>query len=154
MESEVRFLRTQLDEIRQLLEQSRSYSAIHSQPTSSPQQHMEQQQDVRRGSACTSSRSQHAQTQENIGALTLPNSTGYVNGQQYQRSLPELSPEGISVQSIYEPSQGDNSRSLKRKRSCFEVRGEAVADFIENGLITPECAYSCFNTYASSALCG
>ncbi|KAJ5122625.1 hypothetical protein N7526_009562 [Penicillium atrosanguineum] len=147
VESEVQHLRVQLDEIRQLLEQSRAHSAIDSRQTTPPQQHWEYQQQARRGSACTSSYSHHAPPQENAVTLTIVESNGYVNGQEYQRSLPELSPNGVSGQSAYEPSHADNSRSLKRKRSCFEIRGETVADFIDKGLITPECAYSCFNTY-------
>lgn len=140
VESEVQHLRAQLDEIRQLLEQSRAHSAINSQQTTSPQQQ------VRRGSVCTSSNSQHAPPQENNLQLAIVESNGYVNGQEYQRSLPELSPNGVSVQSVYEPSHANNPRSRKRKRSCFEIRSETVADFIDKGLITPECAYSCFNT--------
>ncbi|KAJ5310267.1 uncharacterized protein N7443_002728 [Penicillium atrosanguineum] len=147
VESEVQHLRVQLDEIRQLLEQSRAHSAIDSRQTTPPQQHWEYQQQARRGSACTSSYSHHAPPQENAVTLTIVESNGYVNGQEYQRSLPELSPNGVSGQSAYEPSHADNSRSLKRKRSCFEIRGETVADFIDKGLITPECAYSCFNTF-------
>lgn len=82
--------------------------------------------------------------------LAVPDDPVYMNthtGNSYPRSKPDLSsPHEISVQPRYEAPIGELS-SLKRKRSCFEISEDSVADFIDKGLITIECAVSCFDTY-------
>ncbi|KAJ5157401.1 uncharacterized protein N7482_008501, partial [Penicillium canariense] len=72
---------------------------------------------------------------------------GYTNrnGDPYSSSVLDVSPNQISVHSLYEPPRVEH-RPHKKRRSCFEIRDEAVADFIDKGLITLECAISCFNT--------
>ena len=148
VESEVQYLRRQLDEMRELLKQTRSTSTSTSQAfSSSPQQRRDRPDHNRRGSACTSSCSQlTTHPEEGFRALTAPKSTGITRDPQYPRELPGVSSNEISVPSLYEPSVEDSFRPNKRKRACFEIRDDAVADFIEKGLISAEYAYSCFNT--------
>jgi hypothetical protein len=69
-------------------------------------------------------------------------------------SLPTLSPNEMPVQALYQPSNQIITRPPKRKRSGFEIRDEPIADFIDKGLITLECAVSYFNTYVSRMLTG
>ncbi|KAJ5585136.1 uncharacterized protein N7459_004936 [Penicillium hispanicum] len=103
--------------------------------------------DTSQGSTCTSSRSQFAHPQKALGPLPVPESTQVPNGRQYQGSVPLLSPNEASVPFLYDASNSGNPRPNKRKRSCFEIRDEAVADFIDKGLISLEFAFSCFNTF-------
>lgn len=61
-------------------------------------------------------------------------------------SIPTLSPNETSAQPLYVSNQ-IITRPPKRKRSGFEIRDEPIADFIDKGLISLECAVSYFNTY-------
>jgi hypothetical protein len=84
--------------------------------------------------------------------LAVPDDPVYMGthtGNSYPRSRPDLSsPHEISVQPRYEAPISELS-SLKRKRSCFEISEDSVADFIDKGLITIDCAVSCFDTYVA-----
>lgn len=136
-----------------MLQNNRSGPSIHSEENISPQQVPEaQQQEARRGSECTSSCSQITNAEDGVMTLAVPDNAVYLseqNGQPYPRSMPTLSsPHAVSAHSQYEAPIGQLS-SLKRKRSCFEIRDDSVADFIDKGLITVECAVSCFNTCVS-----
>ncbi|KAJ5760588.1 transcriptional regulator family: Fungal Specific TF [Penicillium odoratum] len=151
VESEVQYLRRQLDDMQALINQHQinQNTGFQEHGIDSPQ--LYHQGDIRRGSACTSaSQFTHPHQQDGVGALTVhPSSAEYMDGSHhYQRSVSDVSPNGITtVAPMYEPSNEDNFRPNKRKRSCFEIREESIADFIDKGLITPECAVSCFNTY-------
>ncbi|KAJ5536982.1 hypothetical protein N7513_010168, partial [Penicillium frequentans] len=154
VESEVQYLRRQLDEMQALVNQNHADPSprFQGQDFHSPQQLHVQADQPRRGSACTSSCSQfaHPHQPEDPGALTVhPGSAEFMNSSQsYPRSIPDISPNGVTtVAPLYTPSNGDNFRPKKRKRSCFEMREESIADFIDKGLITPDGAVSCFNTF-------
>lgn len=140
------YLRRQLDDMRELLQRAGASPTINSQHLS-PRQIREQPQQTCGDSACASSCSQSTHGQDNSGALIANHSTVYTNGgsHPYPRSVPDVSPNTIPVHPLY-GSPPAEPRALKRKRSCFEIRDEAVADFIDKGLITLECAISCFNT--------
>ena len=148
VESEVQYLRRQLDEMRELLQQAQTGSTFNFQESNNPHQQRDQQS-VHRASASTRQHESH-------GSLVVQNATRYGNGQAYEVPMSSISPGGLSAHSHYgshyEPPNIDNIRPLKRKRSCFEIRDDAIADFIDKGLITPECAVSCFNTYVASTL--
>lgn len=151
IECEVQYLKNQLDEMRNLLQHNRSHSSIHSQESVSPRQVLESQQhEVRGDSGCPSSHSQITLAEDDIVTLAVPDNTAYLNTQtvhSYPRSGPDLSsPHEIAVQPRYEASTSEMS-SLKRKRSCFEISEDSVADFIDKGLITMEYAVSYFDTY-------
>lgn len=140
------YLRRQLDDMRELLQRTCASPTINSQ-LMSPRQIREQPKQGRGDSACFSSCSQSAHCPDNSGAL-IPNNTGHTNGASnttYPRSVPDISPSSVPVHPLYGSPQVER-RGHKRKRSCFEIRDEAVADFIDKGLITLECAISCFNT--------
>ena len=150
-------MRRQLDEMQALVNQSHINPSprFQEQDLHSPRQLHGRADQPRRGSACTSSCSQFAQPhqQDGLGALIAHHgSADYVNSSQsYQRSIPDVSTNGVTtVAPMYTPSNGDSSQPKKRKRSCFEIREESIADFIDKGLITPECAVSCFNTCVQS----
>ncbi|KAJ5911406.1 transcriptional regulator family: Fungal Specific TF [Penicillium subrubescens] len=147
VESEMLYLRRQLDDMRELLQRACASPTMNSQHMS-PRQTREQPKQGRGDSACPSSCSQPSHCPDNSGAL-IPNNTGYANGAShttYPRSVPDLSPTSVSVHPLYGSPQAER-RGHKRKRSCFEIRDEAVADFIDKGLITLDCAISCFNTF-------
>ncbi|KAJ5480051.1 transcriptional regulator family: Fungal Specific TF [Penicillium desertorum] len=154
VESEIQYLRKQLGEMRELLKQSRSQPSPKSQPTHSPNQHCDRQQQVRHESACASSGSHYPHPQhhpqDEFSSVPVPSSARYANGHQYQRSMPgsipALSPNETSARPIY-ASNRIITRPPKRKRSGFEIRDEPITDFIDKGLITLECAVSYFNTF-------
>ena len=154
VESEVQYLRKQLDQMREFLQQSRSQPTPKSQLTHSPSHLCDRQHQVPHESACGSSTSHfpHSRDHPEDGFSSIPvtGSARYTNCHQYQRSLPgsiqTLSPNDTSTQPLYTRSQ-IITRPPKRKRSGFEVRDEPIADFIDKGLITLECAVSYFNTY-------
>ncbi|KAF3016615.1 hypothetical protein E8E15_004039 [Penicillium rubens] len=154
VESEVQYLRKQLDEMRELLKHTRSQPSPKSQPTHSPNQHCDRQQQVRHESACASSGSQYPHPQhhpqDEFSSVPVPCSGGYTNGHQCQRSMPgsipALSPNETSARPIFAADQ-IITRPPKRKRSGFEIRDEPITDFIDKGLITLECAVSYFNTF-------
>ncbi|KAJ5710047.1 transcriptional regulator family: Fungal Specific TF [Penicillium malachiteum] len=149
VESEVQYLRQQLHEMQALLVQNRENQSSSPQYSSSPRQLRDRPENIRRGSACNSACSQYAH-QEEYGALTIHSGTAEYrnNPQTFDRSIPNGSPNGVSAgHSMYEPSHADNPRPTKRKRSCFEIRDDSVIDFIDKGLISTECAVSCFNTF-------
>jgi hypothetical protein len=155
----MQYLRRQLDEMRELLQQSNSHSTPKSQVTHSPtrDRHL-----VRRESACGSSCPHYPHPQDHpqecLANMPVTASAGYTNGHttghQYQSSMPgsmpTLSPNEIPVQSLYQASNQIITRPPKRKRCGFEIRDEPIADFIDKGLITLECAVSYFNTYVPS----
>lgn len=155
IESEVQCLQKQLDEMRELLQQNRSQPTPKSQLTQSPT-HLgdQQQQQVHRESAGGSSGSHYAHLQDHpqdeLLNIPVTNSAGYANSHRYQRSMPAsiptLSPNETSAQPLYQSNQ-IITRPPKRKRSGFEIRDESIADFIDKGLISLECAVSYFNTY-------
>ncbi|KAJ6148690.1 hypothetical protein N7497_010672 [Penicillium chrysogenum] len=113
VESEVQYLRKQLDEMRELLKNTRSQPSPKSQPTHSPNQHCDRQQQVRHESACASSGSPypHPQNhpQDEFSSVPIPSSAGYTNGHQYQKSMPgsipALSPNETSARPIYASDQ-------------------------------------------------
>ncbi|KAJ5085403.1 transcriptional regulator family: Fungal Specific TF [Penicillium argentinense] len=154
VESEVQFLREQLDEIRGLLQ---SHGANGSGPLLddvSPRQVHEPQQDYCRVSGCTPSGTQVVHVQHGPEQSSALQYTIYPNEQNensYRRSVPSLSsPHQISTHS---QSEAPVISRLKRKRSCFEIREDSVADFIDKGLISLECAASCFDTYVFLYAC-
>ncbi|CAG8232259.1 unnamed protein product [Penicillium salamii] len=154
VESEVQYLRKQMNEMRELLEQSRAQLSPDSRLTHSPSQLRARQQACHE-SACSSSGTQHPPPRNHphdFGAISSLES-GYSNGHQYQRSLPAsiptLSPNEISAQPLYASNRIVN-RPLKRKRSGFEIREDPIADFVDKGLITFDCAVSYFNTIGTS----
>lgn len=151
VESEVQYLRNQMEKMRELLEQSRAQLSPESRLSHSPSQ-LRARQQVCHESACSSSGTQHPPPRNHnhdFGAISSMES-GYSNGHQYQRSLsasiPTLSPNEVSAQPLYAPNRVVN-RPLKRKRSGFEIREDPIADFVDKGLITFDCAVSYFNTY-------
>ncbi|KAJ6118167.1 transcriptional regulator family: Fungal Specific TF [Penicillium samsonianum] len=154
VESEVQYLRQQLDEMRELLQQSRSQPTPKSQLTHSPSHLRDRQQQVAHESARGSSGSHYPHSQDNpqdgFPNIPVASSVGYTNGHQYQRSMPgsmpALSPNETSAQPLY-ASNRIITRPPKRKRSGFEIRDEPIADFIDKGLITLECAMSYFHTF-------
>lgn len=129
--------------MRELLHQNHTQSTPHSSVHISPHGIHDQQQ-VRQESSSASPASQFTHPQP-LGPLTVPNSNTYAN-QQYKESVNAVSPNGVSVPSLRDAIVAENDRVNKRKRSCFEIRDESIADFINEGLITLECAMSCFNT--------
>ncbi|CAI7630039.1 unnamed protein product [Penicillium glandicola] len=153
VESEVQYLRKQLDEMRELLQQSRSQQTPKSQLTHSPSHLRERQQQVRRESACGSSGSRyphsHDHHQDEFPNIPTTRSVAYTNNRQYQSSMPgsipAISPNETSARPPY-PSNQIITRPSKRKRSGFEIRDEPITDFIDKGLISLECAMSYFNT--------
>ncbi|CDM31528.1 transcriptional regulator family: Fungal Specific TF [Penicillium roqueforti] len=151
VESEVQYLRKQLDQMRELFQQSRSQPTPKSQLTHSPSHLCDRQQDVPRESAC-GSRFPHSQDHPEglFPHIPVTGSARYTNCHQYQRSMSgtiqTLSPNETSTQPPYARSQ-IITRPPKRKRSGFEIRDEPIADFIDKGLITLECAVSYFNTF-------
>ncbi|KAJ5823818.1 transcriptional regulator family: Fungal Specific TF [Penicillium robsamsonii] len=154
VECEVKELRKQLDEMRELLQQSRSQNTPNSQLTHSPSYLRDRQQQVHRESPHASSGSHypHLQDHSQRGFPNIPitSSVGYTDSHQYQRSMPGsipgFSPNETSVRPPYTSNQ-TITRLLKRKRSGFEIRDDAITDFTDKGLITLECAVSYFNTY-------
>ncbi|KAJ5681158.1 hypothetical protein N7536_012297 [Penicillium majusculum] len=154
VESEVQCLQKQLDEMRELLQQSRSQPTPKSQLTQSPTHPRDQQQHVRRESAGGSSGLHYPHPedhpQDEFPNIPVTNSAGYANSHRYQRSIPAsiptLSPNESSAQPLYVSNQ-IITRPPKRKRSGFEIRDEPIADFIDKGLISLECAVSYFNTF-------
>lgn len=140
------YLRRQLDDMRELLQRTCASPSTHPQHMS-PLQTRERQLRIRQDSVCPSSCSQAAHSQEHSGALIANSHPGYTNGtnHSYPRSVPDISPNQIPVHPLCESPQTGN-RALKRKRSCFEIRDDAVVDFVDKGLITLDCAISCFNT--------
>lgn len=134
--------------MRGLLQQAHTGSEFNFQESSNSHQQRDQQP-VHRASASTRQHESH-------GSLVVQNTTRHGNGQAFEVPMSARSPDGLSAHSPYgshyEPLNIDNIRPLKRKRSCFEIRDDAIADFIDKGLITPECAVSCFNTYVASTL--
>ncbi|CAG7925097.1 unnamed protein product [Penicillium olsonii] len=132
-----------------LLQQSRAQPSPQSQLTHSPT-HSRPREQVCHERGCSSGpRYQNAQgNHEGLEAISAIGS-GYSDGHQYQGSLPAsiptLSPTDVSAQPLYTANQ--IIRPPKRKRSGFEVRDEPIADFIDKGLITFECAVSYFNTF-------
>lgn len=142
--------------MQQLLQQNRSHSSIHSQENVSPREILEtQQHEVCGDSGCPSSCSHVTHAEDDRMTLAIPDNTAYMNIQSqhdYSGSrAPLSSPHEASSHSQYEvPINGISS--LKRKRSCFEISEDSVADFIDKGLISPECAVSYFNTCVSPFL--
>ncbi|KAK9627558.1 hypothetical protein V6Z94_002244 [Aspergillus fumigatus] len=57
------------------------------------------------------------------------------------------SPGEVSTHSRMQTVITEAGSVTKRKRSGFEIRDEPVADFISKGLMTPDHAISCFNTF-------
>ncbi|GFF29506.1 uncharacterized transporter C417.10 [Aspergillus udagawae] len=57
------------------------------------------------------------------------------------------SPGEVSTHSRMQTIITEAGSVTKRKRSGFEIRDEPVADFISKGLMTPDHAISCFNTF-------
>lgn len=132
--------------MRELLQHARSDSPYTFHESNNAQQY-DQRQPVPRPSVS-------ARQHESHGSLGIQDTATYGNGQACQMPMPVISPDGLSAHSHYDPHYGTSSignpQPLKRKRSCFEIRDDAIADFIDKGLITPECAVSCFNTYVVS----
>lgn len=63
------------------------------------------------------------------------------------RNLAVMSPHQTSSHNLnYNSPEQVHHRPLKRRRPTFEVREEAVEDFITKGLITLDIAASCFDT--------
>ncbi|KOS48286.1 hypothetical protein ACN38_g687 [Penicillium nordicum] len=153
VESEVQYLRKQLDEIRELLQHSRPQPTPKPQPTQSPT-HLGDQQHIRREGDGGSSGFHYPHPQDppqgEFTNIPVTNSAGYANSHRYQRSMPPsiptLSPNDTSAQPLY-ASNHIIDRPPKRKRSGFEIREEPIADFIDKGLISLECAVSYFNTF-------
>ncbi|KAJ5679073.1 transcriptional regulator family: Fungal Specific TF [Penicillium macrosclerotiorum] len=145
VECEVQYLRQQLDDMRDLLQKHHASPSVSSHNIS-PRQIRDH---PRRTSACSSLCSQFSRPPNHVSAVAISDPARYLNGDNptYQQSVPGVSPNQISVSSIYEPSNGNILRPSKRKRSCFEIRDESIADFIEKGLITLDCAVSFFNTF-------
>ena len=129
--------------MRELLRQNHQESTPHSSVHVSAHG-IHGQQHVRQESSSVSPTSHFTHPQP-LGALTVPNSNTYAS-QQYKESVDAVSPNGVSVPSLRGAIVAENDRVNKRKRSCFEIRDESIADFINEGLITLECAMSCFNT--------
>ncbi|KAJ5257129.1 hypothetical protein N7478_013233 [Penicillium angulare] len=152
VESEVQHLRQQLDDIRTLLLQGKSNVVTSPQNSNTSRNISDEVEQIVHDSACNA----HAPSshficqQEEHGAIIMHplGSAEYIAGSNdHPRSVSVISPTGISaVPSTYQPSSPDSFRPNKRKRSCFEIRDDSITDFIEKGLITPECAIACFNT--------
>ncbi|KAJ5477112.1 hypothetical protein N7539_007256 [Penicillium diatomitis] len=71
--------------------------------------------------------------------------TNEVNGHNLRRVNPaSTSPGNISTQLF---SSAPERQNTKRKRSCFEIRDEAVVDFIAKGLISKDSAIAYFDTF-------
>lgn len=132
--------------MRELLQRVTAPSAFNTQEMS-PQNIRDHPSNTRQDSSCPSSCSQPAHCPNNSGILVPNGNPGYTNGaiHPYPRSVPDATPNQLSSYSLYD-SPHTERRIPKRKRSCFEIRDDAVADFIDKKLITLDCAISCFNT--------
>ncbi|KAJ5367728.1 hypothetical protein N7541_001669 [Penicillium brevicompactum] len=152
VEYEVQYLRKQLDDMRELLQQNRAQSTPKSSQLAHSPSHLRGRQPLCHESACGSSVSQFPHTQDRPQEYGDVSATdpGYTDGHQFQRSMPAsmptVSPNELATQSVY-ASNHIVTRPPKRKRSGFEIRDEPIADFIDKGLITFECALSYFNTF-------
>ncbi|KAL4860861.1 hypothetical protein BDV12DRAFT_204612 [Aspergillus spectabilis] len=124
VESEVRRLQEQFDDMKQMLR-------LHSQPQSQP---------LLSQPECPGQRE----------SLPLPSppqmvtdSAGFLAPDS---RLPDTQSE-IPLHSRGQVSQHEMYRPAKRRRSGFEVREEPISDFISKGLITVEYAVECFTTF-------
>ncbi|KAJ5503715.1 transcriptional regulator family: Fungal Specific TF [Penicillium fimorum] len=154
VECEIKHLRGQLDEMRDLLQQSRSQNTPKSQLTHSPSYIRDRQQQVHRESPHGSSGSHYPHLQDHSQGVfpnvPITSSVGYTDGHQYQRSMPGSIPGHSPNETSAQPPYASNqtiTNPPKRKRSGFEIRDDPITDFIDKGLITLECAVSYFNTY-------
>lgn len=152
IQCEIQYLRDQLDDIRQSLRMNNLQSQNYSQENISPRQVLErQQQDEPGDNSCLTCDSQNANlnTEGEMVRLPVQDKMTYINSQQkasnYGPRQPGSSPRETVALSQYEASS-IRSPSLKRKRSCFEISESSVAGFIDKGLITTDCAISCFRT--------
>lgn len=137
--------------MRELLQQNRAQSTPKSSQLAHSPSHLRGRQPLCHESTCGSSVSQYPHTQDRPQEYGDVSATdpGYTDGHQFQRSMPAsmptVSPNELATQSVY-ASNHIVTRPPKRKRSGFEIRDEPIADFIDKGLITFECALSYFNT--------
>lgn len=152
LQCEVQYLRDQLDDIRQSLRINNLQSQRHSQENVSPRQVAEgQQKDNPSDNSCLSCDSQYTNlnAENEIARLEVPNNMAHMSSQRIH-SNPDPRRAASSSHDTVSHSQYEatsiRSPSLKRKRSCFEISESSVAGFIDKGLITTDCAISCFRT--------
>ncbi|KAL5334129.1 hypothetical protein BJX70DRAFT_402912 [Aspergillus crustosus] len=127
VESEVRRLQEQLEDMKQMLRLNAN-SQTQGQPLLSQPQPVPGQ----RGSLPLPSPPQ-----------VLADATGFLPpGSVFSGTQGE-----IPLQARVHASQGDIYRPAKRRRSGFEVREEPISDFITKGFITVEYAIECFTTF-------
>ncbi|KAL4953564.1 C6 zinc finger domain protein [Aspergillus filifer] len=117
VETEVRRLQEQLEEMRQMLR-------------------VQQSQPNQTGSVDTLS-----QAQLSIPDGSLPTTSSQrMHGSGSNGYLPQT---GIHLPEV----ESQTHRPAKRRRSGFEVREEPISDFVTKGLITPDYALDCFTTF-------
>lgn len=146
VESEIQYLRRQLDDMRHFLQQESSSGLNNSATDLSPKQTQPNALGRDHASGC----SPYIPRPETIEAATVQATPGNVDCSLCQRH----SQTEISSQSLYLPQascDGQFRRPAKRKRSAFEIREQAVEDFIDKGLITLEFAMSCFETSVTAS---
>lgn len=123
VESEVRRLQDQLEEMKQML-------SVHSQPQPQPQ------------AQALSGSGLHTVQQPSVSPpQVVAESAGFL--------APDMR---LPLQSRLQDLQGDMYRAPKRRRTGFEVREEPISDFISKGLITMDYAVECFATCVYSVL--
>ncbi|XHG05363.1 hypothetical protein AWENTII_008592 [Aspergillus wentii] len=138
VESEVRLLREQLDDIRQLL--------LHRpQSTMDEATFQTQQHQTYSASAYTSSPSQVGSNPTTVPTIVAAVPSTSPSGFQFRE--PGISSnDEIPVDTPFQTKNAETVRLAKRKRSGFEIRDEPISDFINTGLITMENAMVCFRT--------
>ncbi|KAJ5215102.1 hypothetical protein N7468_010781 [Penicillium chermesinum] len=143
VESEIQSLRHQLAEVRQLLQQGSIAEAPPSQELEPTIRHREY--DHQEISAPV--HPMYDSHRGSLGPMTIPETAAPLGDSAYSSRVPAISPMQGRIASSYGSSDQLTSRPPKRRRSAFEVREEAVEDFIDTGLITLEDALSHFNTF-------
>ncbi|KAJ6136148.1 hypothetical protein N7512_001308, partial [Penicillium capsulatum] len=141
VESEVQYLRRQLNDMRQLLQQNAASSVMASHDTSQQSSHGPAQETNQESVSTSCSRHPEDFRVASVSATGCAT----CENQQYPTSMQPISTHATPVL-FYEPANEDH-RPRKRRRSCFEIRDEAIVDFIEQGLLMPDIAISSFDTF-------
>ncbi|RHZ61917.1 MFS transporter [Aspergillus thermomutatus] len=147
VEAEVRHLREQVDALRDLL-QTHSNSDARVLVAEGQAPHRQILPTNGQGTDCHISPA----SQMILGSTIVPqlHEANYAEasaGDQSRVNGLAASPGEISNHSRMQTIITDAGSVTKRKRSGFEIRDEPVADFISKGLMTPDHAISCFNTF-------
>ncbi|KAL4981742.1 hypothetical protein BDW68DRAFT_196104 [Aspergillus falconensis] len=124
VESELRRLQGQLDEMKQMLRFGQAES--RTQGRAGVLTGVEQSADANQ-----------QPSQESFSTISPP---------VMAESATFLEQGNMPMQPRVQAAQGETHRPAKRRRSGFEVREEPISDFISKGLITMDYAVDCFTT--------